>query len=88
MATASVAHNMQRRRPPSFHEPRLVALSPGAMYRTITLGYGLMPSYASTMAIPDRWAVVAYVRTLQLAGGADVGSLPAAVASDLTRSLP
>jgi len=73
---SAVARNMQRRRPPSFYEPRLLALSPGAMYRTVVDGYGLMPSYAAMLSPTDRWAVIAYVRTLQLAQRVDVRTLP------------
>ncbi len=85
---SAVARNMQRRRPPSFGEPRLVALSPGAMYRAIVDGYGLMPSFATMLSVDDRWAVIAYVRTLQLAQRVDLQTLPAAVASDVARRLP
>ncbi|MGH2899265.1 MAG: c-type cytochrome, partial [Solirubrobacteraceae bacterium] len=37
-ANTVVAHDMQRRRPPSLHESRIVALTPGALYRVITDG--------------------------------------------------
>ncbi|MEP6861413.1 MAG: cytochrome c [Deltaproteobacteria bacterium] len=83
-----VAHAMQRRRPPSLHEPRIAALSPGAMYRVIVDGYGVMPSYAVLLATDDRWAVIAYVRTLELAWHAPVASLPAPVRDDIARRLP
>ncbi len=62
-----VARNMQRRVPPSLHEPRIAALSPERLYGVVTEGYGLMPAYATLLARDDRWAVVAYVRTLELA---------------------
>jgi mono/diheme cytochrome c family protein len=83
-----VARNMQRRRPPSLQEPRLVALTPAAMVRVITDGYGLMPSYASMLSVADRWAVVAYVRTLQLATTASLDRLPASLRDDIARRLP
>ncbi len=85
---SAVAHNMQRRRPPSFHEPRLVALSPGELYRTIVDGYGLMPSYAAMISVDDRWAVIAYVRTLQRAWQLDLQTLPPAEAAEIVESLP
>ena len=85
---SAVARNMQRRRPPSLHEPRLVALGPGALYRVITAGYGLMPSYAKLLTPDDRWAVVAYVRTLQLAWRVKLAALPPAVRDDAVRRLP
>jgi mono/diheme cytochrome c family protein len=71
-----VAHAMQRRRPPSFAEPRLVALTPGKLFAIIGDGYGFMPAYAGLLDEADRWAVVAFVRTLQLAGGARLAEEP------------
>jgi mono/diheme cytochrome c family protein len=85
---SAVARNMQRRRPPSLHEPRIVALAPGALYRVITAGYGLMPSYAKLLAPDDRWAVIAYVRTLELSWTAKLDALPAEVRDGALRSLP
>lgn len=85
---SAVARNMQRRRPPSLHEPRIVALSPGALYRVIVDGYGLMPSYATMLSVDDRWAVTAYVRTLELAWTAKLDMLPAALQADIARRLP
>jgi hypothetical protein len=38
----------------------------GHIFQVVTYGFGLMPSYANQLAIEDRWAVVAYVRALQL----------------------
>ncbi|HEY0481145.1 MAG TPA: cytochrome c [Kofleriaceae bacterium] len=85
---SAVAHHMQRRRPPSLHEPRITALVPGALYRVITDGYGVMPSYAKLLTAGDRWAVVAYVRTLELAWTARLDALPPATRDDATRQLP
>ncbi|HET7503345.1 MAG TPA: cytochrome c [Kofleriaceae bacterium] len=82
-----VARAMQRRRPPSLHEPRIRALSSGAMYRVIALGYGVMPSYAGLLAPDDRWAVVAYVRTLELAWTARLDALPPSVRDEVARRL-
>ena len=84
-ANTVVAHDMQRRRPPSLHESRIVALTPGALYRVITDGYGLMPSYESLLSPGDRWAVVAYVRTLELSWTAQLDALPPAVRDDVAR---
>ena len=82
-----VGHDMQRRQPPSLHEPRIVALSPGALYRVIIDGYGVMPSYAKLVGPDDRWAIVAYVRTLELSWTARLDALPRAVQDDVARSL-
>jgi hypothetical protein len=47
-----------------------------------------MPALASLLAVDDRWAVVAYVRTLELSRHAPVASLPASIRDDVARSLP
>jgi mono/diheme cytochrome c family protein len=67
-----VAHAMQRRRPPSFAERELAQKTVGALYIIIRDGDGYMPGYAAMLDDADRWAVVAYVRTLQLAQGAQL----------------
>jgi len=72
-----VADAMELRRPPSLHESRIVALSPGEVYTVISEGFGLMPSYATQLALEDRWAVVAYVQALQLSQGVKLATLPA-----------
>jgi mono/diheme cytochrome c family protein len=52
--------------PPSYHSNRLRA-APGAhFFDVITRGYGVMYSYASRISPSDRWAIVAYIRALQL----------------------
>jgi hypothetical protein len=47
-----------------------------------------MPSYAKLLVPDDRWAVVAYVRTLQLAWRVRLAALPPAVRDDTMRRLP
>jgi mono/diheme cytochrome c family protein len=73
---SEVARNMRLRRPPSLHEPRIRAYPPGRIYRTVAEGFGLMPSYRMQLSVRDRWAVVAYVRALQLSQGVKLASLP------------
>jgi mono/diheme cytochrome c family protein len=53
-------------RPPSYHIDRLRNAPVGHLFRVVTLGYGSMPSYASQIPLRDRWAIIAYVRALQL----------------------
>jgi mono/diheme cytochrome c family protein len=52
--------------PPSFHQARLRAAPDRHFFDVITQGYGVMPSYADRVTPQDRWAIVAYVRALQL----------------------
>ncbi len=71
---SQVAMSMSLRRPPSLHLYR--DRTDGYLYQVINEGFGLMPSYAQELAVEDRWAVVAYVRALQLSQDARVDSLP------------
>ena len=61
--------------PPSFHIQRLRDVPDQHMYDAITNGYGAMYSYEDRVAPSDRWAIVAYVRVLQLSRRAPVGML-------------
>jgi hypothetical protein len=45
-------------------------------YDVITHGYGIMYPYADRVEPPDRWAIVAYVRALQLSQHAQAQNLP------------
>jgi mono/diheme cytochrome c family protein len=53
-------------RPPTFHEDRLRHIPDGQLYATIRNGLRNMPSYRGQIPVADRWAIVAYVRALQL----------------------
>jgi len=54
------------RRPPTFHDDRLRETPVGHLYDVITNGFGAMSSYADSITPRDRWAIVAYIRALQL----------------------
>lgn len=54
------------RKPPSFHDQSLRLAPVGHYFDVVTNGWGAMPSYAAQIPVPDRWAVIAYVRALQL----------------------
>ena len=73
-------------KPPSFHEPRLRDAPPGHFYHVITHGYGAMYSYASRIEPADRWAIVAYIRALQLSQNARLDDVPPEKRSELTAS--
>jgi mono/diheme cytochrome c family protein len=82
-----VATKMELRKPPSLHEPRILALQPQALVAVIDDGYGLMPSYADALSPEDRWAVAQYVKALQLARGVNVADLPPELRSELQSEL-
>jgi len=50
----------------SYHEQRLRDAPPGYFFNAMTNGFGVMPSYATQIPVDDRWAIVAYIRALQL----------------------
>lgn len=52
--------------PPSFHIDRLRNAPVGRLFAVVSEGYGSMPSYAAQIPTEDRWAIVAYVKALQL----------------------
>ncbi|HKS09117.1 MAG TPA: cytochrome c [Pyrinomonadaceae bacterium] len=54
------------RRAASFNDDRLRQAPVGHYFDAITNGWGAMPSYASQIPVQDRWAIIAYVRALQL----------------------
>jgi mono/diheme cytochrome c family protein len=58
------------RQPPSYHDPRLVNAPVGHFFDVMTNGYGAMYSYASRVAVDDRWRIAAYIRALQLSQNA------------------
>jgi|GEM_PF-180833 len=52
--------------PPSYHTAALRNASDSHFYQVITNGYGVMYPYADRISPHDRWAIVAYIRALQL----------------------
>ena len=61
--------------PASFHDGATAALSVGEMFDVITNGQGAMFSYATRIQPEDRWAIIAYIRALQLSQNASYGDL-------------
>jgi hypothetical protein len=64
------------RPPPSYHIERLRQAPPGYFYDVITNGFGAMQDYAAQIPVRDRWAIVAYVRALQLSQNATLSDVP------------
>ncbi len=54
------------KRPPSFHTDQLRQAPVGHFFDVMTNGWGAMPSYAAMVPVTDRWAIVSYIRALQL----------------------
>ncbi len=66
------------RQPPSFHTDRLRRAPVGHFFDVITNGFGTMYSYASRIPPEDRWAIIAYIRALQLSQNATLEDVPPA----------
>jgi mono/diheme cytochrome c family protein len=71
--------------PPSYHTAALRNAPDSHFYQVITDGYGVMYSYADRVSPHDRWAIVAYIRALQLSQHAPRSDLSA---KDLARLSP
>ena len=74
------------RRAASFNDDRLRQAPVGHFFDAITNGWGAMPSYAAQIPVQDRWAIISYVRALQVsqqntAAAAAASPSPAAAAS-------
>jgi len=76
------------RRPPAYNEERLRNAPIGHFYDVITNGFGAMPDYQTQIPVEDRWAIVAYVKALQLSSWAPLTDVPAADRSKLDETRP
>lgn len=62
--------------PPSLHDPQVRARSDDHYQTVITHGLGKMPPYGALVRPYDRWAVIAYLRALQLSQDARPEDVP------------
>ncbi len=67
----------------SLHDERIIKLADGEIFNTITNGKNLMGPYADKLDVADRWAVVSYVRSLQLSRLGKKEEIPDAVRTTL-----
>jgi hypothetical protein len=64
------------RRPNSFHVDRLRESPAGYFYDVMSNGFGSMSDYSAQIEPGDRWAIVAYIRALQLSQRAALSDVP------------
>ena len=57
-------------------DDRIRGMSDGEIFNTITHGKNTMMAYGSTTTVPDRWAIVAYLRALQRSQNALIADVP------------
>jgi len=69
--------------PSSYHVDRLRAMPDGYFFDVITHGKGAMFSYSNRVASDDRWAIVAYIRVLQMSQHATLNDVPESERSKL-----
>ena len=74
--------------PPSYHNARLRAAPTQHFYDVITNGHGAMYSFAQRVPPPDRWAIAAYIRALQLSEQATQADLDPAQRTELAKAGP
>ena len=60
----------------NLQDKRMVEMADGEIFNTITHGKGLMGAHGPLVPVADRWAVVAYLRALQLSQLGSVDDLP------------
>jgi mono/diheme cytochrome c family protein len=74
--------------PPSYMDPRLLETPIGHFFDVPSKGFGRMYSYASRVSVDDRWAIAAYIRTLQLSQNATPDLLPPDILAEARRPRP
>ena len=60
----------------NLQDKRIVEMADGYIFNTITFGKGLMGAHGPLVPVADRWAIVAYLRALQLSQLGSVDDLP------------
>jgi mono/diheme cytochrome c family protein len=83
-----VATQMALRPPPSLVDQKYVTKPSGYLFEVATKGFGLMASYAAELDVNERWAVVAYIRALQLAQNASIEDVPPGKRAELEKEHP
>jgi hypothetical protein len=69
----------------TLHDPRITKMADGELFAVITNGKNLMGAYGAQVSVEDRWAIIAYVRALQLSRLASVNDVPEQMRSALKK---
>jgi mono/diheme cytochrome c family protein len=75
------------RNPPTYHSEQLREAPVGHIFDVITNGFGAMYSFNDRIPPADRWAIVAYIRTLQFSQAAPLNELPAPVRQEFEQAV-
>jgi mono/diheme cytochrome c family protein len=60
----------------SLQQDRIRTMADGEIFNTITNGKNTMMSYGPNVTVPDRWAIIAYLRALQRSQNATAADVP------------
>src|SRR5215471_824473 len=69
----------------NLHDQRIVNMPDGEIFHVITNGRNLMQPYGPKVDVADRWAIIAYVRALQLARLGTLDDVPEAQRATLKK---
>ncbi len=69
----------------NLHDQRIVKLADGEIFNTITYGKNLMGGYGANVTVEDRWAIVAYLRSLQLSRLGQIDDVPEQMRASLKK---
>ena len=69
----------------SLQDERIRKMSDGEIFNTITNGKNTMMAYGPTIIVPDRWAIIAYLRALQRSQNAAIADVPEEHRADLDK---
>jgi mono/diheme cytochrome c family protein len=69
----------------NLHDKRIVEMADGEIFYVITNGRNLMGPYGPNVTVEDRWAIVAYLRALQLARLGNIDDVPQELRASLTK---
>ncbi len=69
----------------SLQDERIRKMSDGEIFNTVTNGKNTMMAYGPNIIVPDRWAIIAYLRSLQRSQNAVIADVPPEHRADLDK---
>jgi mono/diheme cytochrome c family protein len=69
----------------NLHDKRIVEMADGELFYVITNGRNLMGAYGANVTVEDRWAIIAYLRALQLSQLGTIEDVPEALRATLKK---
>jgi mono/diheme cytochrome c family protein len=69
----------------NLHDKRIVELTDGEIFNTITYGKNTMGPYGANVTVDDRWAIISYLRALQLSRLGSIDDVPESMRASLKK---